>query len=71
MGILGKSTEKRKMPDTERSAYGLGYEYKRRGEPISHNPFKTESQPHNWFRNGWLARRDIELAKPTEECDGR
>ncbi len=51
------------MPDKDRSAHGLGYEYCRRGEPIEHNPFPTESQQWVWFRNGWTSRQQQELAK--------
>ncbi len=58
------------MPDKERSAFGLGYEYRRRGQTIEHNPFPTESQPFSWFRDGWLARRQQDLARKEEDCAG-
>ena len=51
------------MPDSQRSAFGLGWEYHRRGQPIEHDPFPTESRQFAWFREGWLARREIELEK--------
>lgn len=58
------------MPDKERSAHGLGYEYHRRGEPIEHNPFSTESQRWSWFRKGWRDRQQQELAKKVKESNG-
>ena len=58
------------MPDSERSAFGLGYEYRRRGEPIDHNPHPTDSAAWRWFRDGWLSRRQQELAKKVEENRG-
>lgn len=58
------------MPDKERSAFGLGYEYNRRGRTIEHNPFPTESQRFCWFRDGWNARQQIGLAKKVKEYHG-
>lgn len=58
------------MPDKERSAFGLGYEYHRRKRTIEHNPFRTESQRFRWFRDGWIARQQIDLAKKVKEHHG-
>ncbi len=51
------------MQDSDRSAFGLGYEYHRREQAITRNPYPTESQRFAWFRDGWMARRECELAK--------
>ena len=42
------------IPDLERSAYGLGYEYRRRNVPISSNPHELNTLKCVLFREGWF-----------------
>lgn len=39
--------------DSDRSAFGLGWEYRRRERPLIDNPFPPESQRAQWFEEGW------------------
>ena len=70
MPITEVTTGQFSMPDSERSAYGLGFEYHRREQGIEHNPFPTESQRYRWFRDGWMARRELQLAKQVRADHG-
>lgn len=57
-----ESQEREKdMPDEERTAFGLGWEYKRRGRPITDNPFPSDHWRFQFFRDGWFAFTDHEL----------
>jgi hypothetical protein len=67
---MSTDTQRYAMPDDQRSAHGLGYEYHRRGQTIEHNPHPTESWRWRWFREGWLARREQELAKQVRTANG-
>jgi len=41
------------MLDIQRSGYGLGWEYARRGRPIKDNPVLTGTLRCREFREGW------------------
>jgi len=43
----------RKLKDSERSARGLGWEYKRRGRLLKSNPFPAGTLKHSEFIAGW------------------
>lgn len=45
------------IKDEDRSAFGLGYEYSRRGRPLDDNPFPLGSWKHSMFADGWRARK--------------
>ena len=42
-----------KMHDMQRSGYGLGWEYARRGKPIKDNPVTVGTLRNREFREGW------------------
>lgn len=45
------------MPDEHRSAFGLGWEYARRGRSLMNNPFHFDTMKRRWFREGWWSYR--------------
>jgi hypothetical protein len=51
------------IPDAERSAFGLGWEHRRRFLPMSDNPFAHRSVKWEQYRSGWLGKRERELQK--------
>jgi hypothetical protein len=51
------------IPDAERSAFGLGWEHRRRFLPMSDNPFPVRSLKWTMYRDGWLGKRERELQK--------
>jgi hypothetical protein len=55
------------IPDAERSAFGLGWEHRRRFLPMSSNPFTVRSLQWSQYRNGWLGKRDKELSKQLQQ----
>ncbi len=45
--------EQLKLTDRERTAFGLGWEFRRRGLPIESNPFPLEHWKFDDFCAGW------------------
>ncbi len=45
------------LKDYERSAYGLGWESRRRGRALKANPFPGNHWKHQEFIRGWRAYR--------------
>ena len=63
-GSDGKTVPPREIiPDAERSAFGLGWEHRRRFLPMSSNPFAARSLKWGQYRTGWLGKRERELQK--------
>lgn len=52
--------------DSERGAFSLGWEYRRRGRPVNENPFAPGSNRHKWFREGWERFTDSGLRQLRE-----
>jgi hypothetical protein len=63
-GSDGKAREI--IPDAERSAFGLGWEHRRRGESLSSNPFPCHSPRWRWFTDGWFAKREKDIRRVLE-----
>lgn len=61
------------ISDDDRSCFGLGWEYCRRGWDIEFNPFAEGSPQWAWFNQGWLAKEKLDLDKAFQEegCCGR
>lgn len=51
------------LKDEERSAFGLGYEFNRRGRPLDDNPFDQREWQAAQFREGWRAKEAWNLAR--------
>jgi hypothetical protein len=47
------------LKDNQRSAFGLGYEFNRRGRPLDDNPFPVDRWEHKEFCDGWKAKERI------------
>jgi hypothetical protein len=55
------------IPDAERSAFGLGWEHRRRQKPISSNPFPRASLKWAWFNDGWFSLREKDLKRQLQQ----
>jgi hypothetical protein len=51
------------LEDEQRTAFGLGYEKRRRGEPVTTNPFPPEHWKHGHFIDGWKAKDKLSRSK--------
>ena len=58
--IVSDAQFRRVVPDEERTAFGLGFEYRRRGRPLDDNPFPAGHWKHEMFTDGWRERMQWE-----------
>lgn len=49
----GKHKPNYTLKDSERSPFGLGWEHRRRGMSLEHNPFEVGSANHEKYMEGW------------------
>lgn len=51
------------LKDHEKPKFGLGWEAHERGVSLDMNPFPLNTFSHEWWRDGWQARRTAVLRR--------